>query len=225
MARRAIPSAPRGIALACDVASGTVIRAHDAQHLPPKGMYRCLDPHCDGDLNVCERPKGSGRFYFRHRASKEGTCCGFHSVNARNQRRHAAAQHLLAVIFAEALQKRLPMPMLAFPTSGGMKHVLPFVLAQEVRKEWLCARSGRRADIALLDGTQQPVLLIEVFHTHAVDREKRRDLSPHWWIEIDANDIIADQETLPVRHSGNLPFALDPQTQQRWLLGMRPREW
>lgn len=225
MVKRTSPSTARGIALAREVASGAIIRAYEAQHLPPNGTYQCLDPLCGGDLNVCERPRGSGRFYFRHRVSKLGTRCGFHSTNAGSHKRHDAAQHLLSVILTEALHKRLPMPTLAFPTPGGLRHVLPFVLAREVRKEWVCARSGRRADLALLDEHQQPVLLIEVFHTHAVDRDKRLDLSPYWWIEIDANEIIADQETLPVRHAGNLPFALDPQTQQRWLPGMRPREW
>lgn len=225
MTKRKLPSSARGIALAREVASGNVIRALEAHHLPPKGTYRCLDPLCQGDLNVCERPKGSGRFYFRHRACEIGTRCGFHSTNARTQRRHDAAQHLLSVILNEALNKRLPMPILAFPTPGGVRHVVPFIVADSVRTEWVCRNTGRRADIALLDKHQQPVLLIEVFHTHAVDRNKREDFSRHWWIEIEANEIIANQEILPVCHAGNLPFVLDPHTQQRWLPGMRPPQW
>ncbi len=47
-----------------------------------------------------------------------------------------------------------------------------------------------------------------VCHTHAVDLEKRMDLSPYWWIEVEASQVLADPTALSVRNHGNLPDAL-----------------
>jgi len=216
---------PSRILLARDVASGELLKAEVAQHLPPRGTYECLDKECAGDVNVCERPKGSGRFYFRHRALDDCENCGFHSRHDRSNRRHSVAQHLLILVLNEAIHRRQPMPILEFQVAGTTRQVMPLVNAMSVIPEWICPYTGRRADIALLDDNQKPALLIEVFHTHAVDRHKRRDLSPYWWVEIEANAIIADHEHLPVRHCGNLPYVFGPETQQRSLPGMKRTEW
>jgi hypothetical protein len=61
--------------------------------------------------------------------------------------------------------------------------------------------------------------------THAVDRNKRNDFSNYWWIEVEANAVIADFEQLPIRHSGNMPYLFSPETQQIPLKGMRRKEW
>lgn len=213
------------ILLACEVATGALLKADTARHLPPEGTYQCLDPNCGGDLNVCRWPNRPGQFYFRHRTASASAACGFHSSNERTQRRHEAAKHLLAVVLNEAIQHREPMPLLEFHVAGATRHVLPFIGAKRVVPEWECRRTGKRADIALLDGLDEPVLLIEVFHTHAVDRHKKKAYSDYWWIEVEANAIIANHGCLPVIHSGNLPYVFAPQTQQRTLPGMPVREW
>lgn len=117
------------------------------------------------------------------------------------------------------------MPLLEFQVAGATRQVLPLVNAKRVRPEWSCQRTGKRADIALLDHHDEPVLLIEVFHTHAVDRHKIRAYSDYWWIEVEANAIIANYERLPVIHCGNLPYVFAPETQQRTLPGIPAREW
>jgi len=218
-------SAASRILLAREVATGQLLKADIARHLPPEGTYRCLDPNCGGDLNVCQWPRRPGHFYFRHRTTSASAHCGFHSSNARTTRRHAAAQHLLAVVLNEAIHHREPMPLLAFQVAGATRHVLPLLNATRVVTEWACRRTGKRADIALLDRHEEPVLLIEVFHTHAVDRNKVRAYTDYWWIEIEANAIIANYERLPVLHCGNLPYVLAPETQQRSLPGVPRREW
>jgi len=213
------------ILLARETETGELLKADMARHLPPAGTYQCLDPLCGGDLNVCQWPRRPGHFYFRHRTATASANCGFHCGNARTQRRHDAAQHLLAVVLNEAIHYREPMPLLEFQVAGATRHVLPLLNAKKVVPEWACTRTGRRADIALLDGRDEPVLIIEVFHTHAVDRNKARDYSDYWWVEVEANAIIAEYERLPVIHCGNLPYGLAPETQQRCLPGVSRREW
>lgn len=213
------------IPLAREVATGIYLKAYEARHLPPEGTYACLDPQCHGDITVYERPKGSGRYYFRHRNREASEKCGFHRRHDRTVRRHEAAQHLLAVVLREALHKRGPMPLWSFLTAGETMLVLPVLNAASVITEWMCPTTGRRADIALLDKAGEPVMLVEVFHTHAVDRNKRKDISGYWWIEVEANAVIADFERLPIRHCGNMPYVFSPETQQIPLAGMRRREW
>lgn len=63
-------------------------------------------------------------------------------------------------------------------------------------------------DLALLDRCGQPILLVEVWHTHAVDSDKRRDLTPYWWIEVEANQVLSETDTLNIRSHDNLPAQL-----------------
>ena len=100
------------------------------------------------------------------------------------------------------------MPLMVFNTPVGAKDVLPFIQAKEVVMAWQCPLSGRRVDLALLDEVGCPVLLVEVWHTHAVDGDKRRDLLPYWWIEVEANQVLADTDVLIVRNHDNLPTQL-----------------
>jgi len=100
------------------------------------------------------------------------------------------------------------MPLLVFDTANGRREVLPFISAAQVVTEWECPISKLKADIALLDEAGTAVLLVEVWHTHAVDLEKRMDLSPYWWIEVEASQVLADPTALSVRNHGNLPDAL-----------------
>ena len=218
-------NSPSRILLAREVTTGHLLKADTALHLPPEGTYQCLDPKCAGDLNVCQWPRRPGHFYFRHRTATASENCGFHSGNARTQRRHDAAQHLLAVVLNEAIHHREPMPLLEFQVAGKTRHALLLLNAKRVEPEWVCPKTGKRADIALLDNHDEPVLLIEIFHTHAVDKNKKRAYSEYWWIEVEANAIIRNYERLPVIHSGNLPYVFAPETQQWRLPGIPQNEW
>ena len=102
----------------------------------------------------------------------------------------------------------VPMPLFRFSTPCGLHLILPFIRACRVVEEWTCPDSGRRADLALLDGEGTPVLLIEVCHSNAVDVDKRLDLRRHWWIEVDARHVLDDVDTLIIRTHGGLPRML-----------------
>jgi len=86
--------------------------------------------------------------------------------------------------------------------------VFPFIRACRVFEEWGCPSSGRRADLALLDGEGTPVLLIEVCYSNAVDIAKRQDLSGYWWIEVEARHVLEEVDTLSIQAHGGLPRML-----------------
>lgn len=104
------------------------------------------------------------------------------------------------------------MPLMVFNTPAGVRAVLPFIQAHEVVMEWRCPMTGRRVDLALLDQSGLPVLLVEVWHTHAVDGDKWKDLTAYWWIEVEANDVLVDTNKLLIRNHDNLP----PQLALAW---------
>lgn len=190
---------------AVDLASGEWVRADRAERKPGRGRYRCLDERCGRDLTVARSKYG--RQHFRHFRNSHAEGCCFLSIKSSDDR-HRAAQALLRTLFAGALRRRVPMPMLVFDTANGRREVLPFIFAAHVVTEWECPVTGRKADVALLDDLQRAVLLVEVWHTHAVDHEKRQDLSAYWWIEVEARQVLADPTKLLVRNHGNLPEAL-----------------
>lgn len=199
------------ITWALDLAADTLVRAERAERRPGKGRYRCLDDRCCADLTVAR--SRLGRQHFRHFRNSHATGCAFHNLS-KPQTQHKAAQLLLRTLFAEAMMCRIPMPVLVFNTPSGVQQVLPFVHARTVAVEWECPSTGRRADLALLDGGGAPILLIEVLHTHAVTSEKRRDLSGYWWIEVEAKQVLLDARRLIVRSHDNLPEMLALQWEQ-----------
>lgn len=194
---------PARITWALDIQSGKLVKADRAEHRPGKGRYRCLDERCSRDLTVARSKQG--RQHFRHFRNGHSESCAFHDLA---KGKHEAAQRVLATLFSEALRRRTPMPLMVFNTPAGVRAVLPFVQAQEVVMEWRCPESGRKADLALLDQSGLPVLLVEVWHTHAVDSDKRRDLMPYWWIEVEANQVLLNSDELIVRSHGNMPTQL-----------------
>ncbi len=190
---------------AVDLNTGKWITADRADRKPGKGRYRCLDGRCGRDLTVARSKYG--RQHFRHFRNSHAEGCVFQRLRS-GQDTHKAAQVLLLTLFSEALKRNIPMPLLVFDTANGRREVLPFISAARVVTEWECPVSKRKADVALLDETGRAVLLVEVWHTHAVDLEKRIDLSPCWWIEVEASRVLADPTALIVRNHGNLPDAL-----------------
>lgn len=73
--------------------------------------------------------------------------------------------------------------------------------------------------MAFLDATGHPVLLIEICNPHAVDIEKRNDLSPCWWAEVEANQVLKETGILTIRNHDNLPEELALAWQQFELFG------
>lgn len=187
---------------ALDLKTGKLVKADRAERKPGKGRYRCLDEKCGHDLTVARSKHG--RLHFRHFRTGNAEGCAFHGPG-KSQTQHRAAQVLLHVLLSEALKRRIPMPLFLFNTPSGLRTVLPFILASNVVMEWQCPQSDRRADLAILDAENRPVLLVEVFHTHAVDLPKRQDFSPYWWIEVEAKKVLADPERLDIRNHDNLP--------------------
>lgn len=187
-----------------DVQTGKLVRAERAIYPPGKGRYRCLDEKCGRDLTVARSKQG--RQHFRHFRNSHAESCVFHDPA---KSKHTAAIRLLGIVFSEALQRRTPMPLMVFNTPAGVKTVLPFVNAEHVVKEWTCPQTGRRADLALLDHNGKPVLLVEIWHTHAVCNDKRADLVTYWWIEVEARQVLMDTDMLIIRNHGNLPVQLE----------------
>lgn len=193
------------ITWALDLRTGKLVKADRAERKPGKGRYRCLDERCARDLTVARSRQG--RQHFKHFRNSHAEDCVFNGLG-KAQTRHQAAQRVLMTLITEALKQRTPMPLLIFNTPAGLRTVLPFIRAHEVVMEWVCPMSGRRIDLAILDADGAPVLLIEVWHTHAVDFEKRKNLSPYWWIEVEANQVLADTNSLIVLNHDNLPDEL-----------------
>ena len=190
---------------AVELNTGKWIKADRADRKPGKGRYRCLDGRCSRDLTVARSKYG--RQHFRHFRNSHAEGCVFQRLRS-GQDTHKAAQVLLEALFSQALKRNIPMPLLVFDTANGRREVLPFISAAQVVMEWECPISKRKADVALLDEAGRAVLLVEVWQTHAVDLEKGMDLSPYWWIEVEASRVLADPTALIVRNHGNLPDAL-----------------
>ena len=150
--------------------TGKWIKADRADRKPGKGRYRCLDGRCARDLTVARSKYG--RQHFRHFRNSHAEGCVFQRMRS-GQDTHKAAQVLLEALFSQALKRNIPMPLLVFDTANGRREVLPFISAAQVVTEWECPISKRKADVALLDEAGRAVLLVEVWHTHAVDLEKR----------------------------------------------------
>lgn len=201
-----MPSFRAQVHLARDLQTGKLVSADRAIPKPGKGRYQCLDDRCRRSLTVARSKYG--RLHFKHFRDGNLEGCRFHG-HPKSRQQHTEAQLLLWVLFNEALQRKAPMPVLLFKTPSGEFPVLPFITGQQIVREWTCPLKHRRADLAILDRFGDPVLLIEVFHTHAVDGNKRLDLSPYWWIEVGARDVLENPFRLNVLDHGNLPYEFE----------------
>jgi hypothetical protein len=194
------------IHLSRDSRTGRLVRADRAEPRPGRGRYQCLDPNCRRDLTIAKSKYG--RLYFRHFRDQHAEGCAF-NTHKRTKSRHDAAQALLCTVLREALACRTAMPHLQFMTLYGLRTAIPILLGKSVEMEWTCPATGRRADIAVLDTEGEAVFLVEIFHSHAVDGNKRKDLGRYWWVEISADEFLDAPEILNVLASGNLPYAFE----------------
>lgn len=186
-----------------DMKTGDWLRADRAEHRGERGRYRCTDKQCGRELTVARSKRG--RQHFKHFRNSGALGCAFGHYGTSV---HQTAIRLLANRFTDAMAGQVPMPLFMFPTPSGPRLVFPFIRACRVFEEWLCPNSGRRADLALLDGEGTPVLLIEVCYSNAVDMNKRQDLHGYWWIEVDARHVLENVDTLSIRSHGGLPRML-----------------
>ena len=188
---------------AIDIRTKEWLKADRAVYPGERGRYRCTDPSCDRELTVARSKRG--RQHFKHFRNSGAEGCAFKHLSMNT---HQSAIHLLSVRLSEAMAGNVPMPLFIFPTPSGPRQVLPFIRACRVFKEWVCPESGRRSDLALLDGAGIPVLLIEVCYANAVSEDKRQDLSGYWWIEVEARHVQENVDTLNIRTHGGLPRML-----------------
>lgn len=190
------------IPFALDLSTGELVSPDRAIRNPPRGRYQCPHPTCHGDVTTASSKHGRRHFrHFRGVLAHEEQVSG----KKKSQTIHDRAQFLLHERFTDALAKRRPMPCLEFETPTGIHKVQMFIPGKTVVTEWTCPLTSRRADLAILDYEGEPLLLIEVFHFHAVDKNKRADLSVYWWIEVVANEVIEDTARLKIKAFGNLP--------------------
>lgn len=188
---------------AIDMKTGEWLRADRAVYRGERGRYRCTDKHCDRELTVARSKRGRQHFKHFRNSGAEGCVFGHHGASV-----HKPAIRLLSARFSEAMAGNVPMPLFQFSTPSGPRLILPFIRACNVFEEWVCPRSGRRADLALFDGEGTPVLLIEVCYSNAVNGDKRQDLTGYWWIEVEARHVLEDVDTLNIVAHGGLPRML-----------------
>lgn len=189
-----------------DTVDGERVSADRADYTAVNGRYRC--PRCEKDLSLIRTARN--RQFFRHVRSE------WARGRAGETQHRQAIMRLVEALLARRDSGRVLLS-LVFSTAGHRR--FEFILsAASVQPEWRCPDSGRRIDLALLDTHGQPSLLIEVKHTHAVDAQKRGDLVPHLWIEVDAEDVLAGSDVLYVREHGNFP----PAWSGEWLQATLP---
>lgn len=202
------PSIPNGF----DCQLGRSIPSWNAEDQPGRHRYRCLDPLCQAPLTTHNR---DGSKYFKHFPNTQSRSCRFFSRDPSTI--HALAVELLYQEFRASIDSSSSsIPLLQFSHDlGGSLIALPYFQIDEVRgdRKWTCPRTGRQPDLTLLlDG--QPVLLVEVWHKHKVDRRKIGDLFPYRWIEVFAADALLDSRRLKVLSHGGFPDDLEPHTAQ-----------
>jgi len=176
---------------------------------------------CCKDLTVGRSKKG--RMFFKH-FPKEAKGCRFY-LGRKSKKRHDLARDLLATLLGEVMLRRCNMPSLRFDTPSGVRFAIPIILGATVETEWRTPE-GRIPDIAILDHEGRPIVLFEVYHTHAVDRMKRHDLANYWWIEIDANAFLEQdfeaELSLHVTDFNRLPYEYEITGRQGGLFDAAP---
>lgn len=183
------------IPFAIHKASRQVIKVTKASIGAPRGTYECCINECKSPLNVVKSKYG--RPYFKHYPNFNG----FKHCPSKSQDRHTKAKLLIRDSIQNALEHRAAMPRLIFQTPNREYEVLPFFSKAIVQCEYKI--NNRRIDVAILDNSLNPLLLIEVKDKHAVDPLKEIDLQDHWWIEVNAKEVLECPERLIIQRHKN----------------------
>ena len=190
------------IPFALDASRNIVWPAESSREASP-GSYFC--PNCDRELRASFWRNKAPYLCFKH-ARKNGDGCELARGKVRNQQVHDTAVRVLQKYIDAALHQGRNWLRFEIDTVDGKEKLLPLLFAKRAQREWTCPVSGRRADIAILDKNEDPVLLIEVYHSHAVDEKKALDYAGYKWIEVDARHVVEeDLSLLPIRNHGNFP--------------------
>lgn len=183
---------------AIDVERNIYIKAHEADPHAPKGRYICRDTRCNKPVKRILRDKTC---FFRH-YPEEGSV-----GHSKNQELHTRAIHEIRNQFENIKKYGLTMPTFQLNTKQGLKEIVPFLSNFIVKTEWPLGK--RFIDVAILDAYNNPILLIEVLHTHKVCQEKAVDIDQYPWIEIKAKSILSNQRVLKIERHHRFPQEYD----------------
>ncbi|NOS97992.1 MAG: hypothetical protein HOP25_05920 [Methylotenera sp.] len=187
-----------------------VIGADRADSQAARGRYLCYG--CNREVFLAKSK--NRKVHFKHYPDEAAGC-----RYGKSQKLHTQAKERLAIVFENALKKRGPMPIMQFETPTGIQTVLPFIFGHVAKLEWSLKDIGRRPDVVILDASVNPVLAIEIKHTHGVNDQKSKDFANCWWVEVDARDVMKDDFVLKVRAHGNLPYQYELLGHQNMLFG------
>ena len=183
---------------AIDVERNTYIKAHEADSHAPKGRYICRDTNCNKPVKRILR---GTTCFFRH-YPEEGSVS-----HSKNHELHTRAIDEIRNQFVNVKKYGLTMPIFQLNTKQGTKEIVPFFPNFIVKTEWPLGK--RFIDVAILDCYNNPILLIEVLHTHKVCQEKAADIDQYPWIEIRAKSILSNQRVLKVERHHRFPQEYD----------------
>ena len=184
---------------AIDLERNTYIKAHEADSHARKGRYICRDTKCNKpvkkillDNNTC---------FFRHYPDAGRLS------HSKSHELHTRAIHEIRNQFENIKKYGLTMPTFLLNTKQGPKEIVPFLSNFIVKTEWPLGK--RFIDVAILDAYYNPILLIEVLHTHKVCQEKAADIDQYPWVEIKAKSIISNQRVLKIERHHRFPQEYD----------------
>lgn len=183
---------------AIDIERNTYIKAHEADPRAPKGQYICRDTRCNKPVKRILR---GNTCFFRH-YPEEGSVS-----HGKSQELHTRAIHEIRNQFVNVQKYGLTMPTFLLYTKQGPKEIVPFLSNFIVKTEWPLGK--RFIDVAILDAYNNPILLIEVLHTHKVCQEKAVDIDQYPWVEIKTKSILSNQRFLKVERHHRFPQEYD----------------
>lgn len=183
---------------AIDVDQNIYVKAHEADSHAPKGRYICRDTNCNKPV---KRVLRGTTCFFRH-YPEEGSVS-----HSKSHELHTRAIDEIRNQFVNVKKYGLTMPIFQLNTKQGTKEIVPFLSNFIVKTEWSLGK--RFIDVAILDSYNNPILLIEVLHTHKVCQEKAADIDQYPWIEIRAKSILSNQRVLKVERHHRFPQEYD----------------
>ncbi len=198
-------------------AAEEIVHPYEADREAPRGSYFCPDPSCGGEVIASKWRNKHSWQCFKHLPQRGTKNCTLSRIRAGGQQYHDAAVCLLQRYLDVALHQHKNWPVLEIATEHGLQKILWSIIGERAVREWTCPLSGRRANIAILDKNGDPVVLIEVYHSHKVDQNKALDYAGYKWIEVEAKSIMNNLPFLRVSNHGNQPSYFAMSESQRRL--------
>lgn len=186
-------------------AEGEIVLPREALRGAPRGSYFCPDPSCRREVIASKWRNKPSILCFKHLPQRGNKGCALRRAGAGRHQYHDEAVRQLQLYLEAALHQHKNWPILEIATVDGIQKIHWTILGARAVREWTCPLSGRRADIAILDKNGDPVVLIEVYHSHKVDENKALDYAEFKWIEIEAKSIMDNLPFLRISNHGNQP--------------------